>query len=233
MPNIAGRACESSWPTAWPSRRRHVHLATCHARRDRPGATPTVSRATAGSRPAPVPSRRPSLGRCFSGGPTRDVFRTTHVGSNQTAGPTAWPNRIYANFVAKTAPTGGFSISNGVGSRLLEPILTQTAHFLVRQQRLKSLNHHPQWCVGNFGENYHAETIHYSRCGQKPCALTTRRSRSVRSRRLVAGRCSEQLGTKRAARRILMRRHGARRNLGLLRNSLAGWSALRATRAAG
>jgi hypothetical protein len=34
-------------------------------------------------------------------GPTRDVVRTTHVGPNQTAGPTAWPNRIYANFVAK------------------------------------------------------------------------------------------------------------------------------------
>jgi hypothetical protein len=116
---------------------------------------------------------------------------------------------------------------NCVGGHLLEPILTQTAHFLVPLQRLKSLNHHPQWRVGNFGENYHAETIHYSRCGQKPCALTTRRSRSVRSRRLVAGRCSEQLGTKRAARRILMRRHRARRNLGLLRNSLAGWSALR------
>jgi len=116
---------------------------------------------------------------------------------------------------------------NCVGGHLLEPILTQTAHFLVPLQRLKSLNHRPQWRVGNFGENYHAETIHYSRCGQKPCALTTRRSRSVRSRRLVAGRCSEQLGTKRAARRILMRRHGARRNLGLLRNSLAGWSALR------
>jgi hypothetical protein len=60
----------------------------------------------------------------------------------------------YANFVAKTAPTGGFSISNGVGSRLLEPILTQTTHFLVPQQRLKSLNHHLQWRVGNFGENY-------------------------------------------------------------------------------
>jgi len=106
---------------------------------------------------------------------------------------------------------------NCVGGRLLEPILTQTAHFLVPLQRLKSLNHHPQWRVGNFGENYHAE---------KSCALTTRRSRSVRSRRLVAGRCSEQLGTKRAARRILMRRHGARRNLGLLRNSLAVWPAL-------
>jgi hypothetical protein len=35
----------------------------------------------------------------FRGGPTRDL----HVGPNQTAGPTAWPNRIYANFVAKTA----------------------------------------------------------------------------------------------------------------------------------
>jgi hypothetical protein len=35
-------------------------------------------------------------------GPTRDVVWTTHVGPNQTAGPTAWPNRIYANFVAKT-----------------------------------------------------------------------------------------------------------------------------------
>jgi hypothetical protein len=37
-------------------------------------------------------------------GPTRDVVRTTRVGSNQTAGPTAWPNRIYANFVAKNLP---------------------------------------------------------------------------------------------------------------------------------
>ena len=113
-----------------------------------------------------------------------------------------------------------------VGGRLLEPILTQTAHFLVPLQRLKSLNHHPQWRVGNFGENYHAETIHYTRCGQKPCALTTRRSRSVRSRRLVAGRCNEQLGKKRAAHRIRVGGHCARCNLGLLRNALAGWSAL-------
>src|SRR5258708_18682295 len=116
---------------------------------------------------------------------------------------------------------------NCVGGHLLEPILTQTAHFLVPLQRLKSLNHHPQWRVGNFGENYHAETIHYSRCGQKPCALTTRRSRSVRSRRLVAGRGREQLGAQRAARRILMRRPGTRRHLGLIRNFLAGWGALR------
>jgi len=115
---------------------------------------------------------------------------------------------------------------NCVGGRLLEPILTQTAHFLVPLQRLKSLNHHPQWRVGNFGENYHAETIHYTRCGQKPCALTTRRSRSVRSRRLVAGRCNEQLGKKRAAHRIRVGGHSARCNLGLLRNALAGWSAL-------
>src|SRR5258705_7408490 len=93
---------------------------------------------------------------------------------------------------------------NCVGGHLLEPILTQTAHFLVPLQRLKSLNHHPQWRVGNFGENCHAETIHYTRCGQKPCALTTRRSRSVRSLRLVAGRCSEQFSTKRAAHRIRM-----------------------------
>src|SRR5258706_11515761 len=39
----------------------------------------------------------------FRGGPTRDVVGTIHVGPNQTVGPTAWPNRIYANFVAKTA----------------------------------------------------------------------------------------------------------------------------------
>ncbi len=39
---------------------------------------------------------------------------------------------------------------NCVGGHLLEPILTQTAHFLVPLQRLKSLNHHPQWRVGNF-----------------------------------------------------------------------------------
>jgi hypothetical protein len=115
---------------------------------------------------------------------------------------------------------------NRVSGRLLEPILTQTAHFLVPLQRLKSLNHHPQWRVGNFGENYHAETIHYNRCGQKPCALTTRRSRSVRSRRLVAGRCYEQLGKKRAAHRIRVGGHSARCNLGLLRNALADWSAL-------
>ena len=115
---------------------------------------------------------------------------------------------------------------NCVGGRLLEPILTQTAHFFVPLQRLKGLNHHPQWRVGNFGENYHAETIHYTRCGQKPCALTTRRSRSVRSRRLVAGRCNEQLGTKCGPYHIRLRGHGARRNLGLLRNSLAVWPAL-------
>jgi hypothetical protein len=117
---------------------------------------------------------------------------------------------------------------NCVGGRLLEPILTRTAHFLVPLQRLKSLNRHPQWRVGNFGENYHAKTIHYTRCGKRPCALTTRRSRSrsVRSRRLVAGRCSEQLSTKRAAHRIRLRGHGARCNLCLLRNALVVWSAL-------
>jgi hypothetical protein len=111
-------------------------------------------------------------------------------------------------------------------ARLFEPILTQTAHFLVPLQRLKSLNHHPQWRVGNFGENYHAETIHFTRCGQKPCALTTRKSRSVRSRRLVAGRCNEQLGKKRAAHRIRVGGHSARCNLGLLRNALVVWPAL-------
>jgi hypothetical protein len=29
--------------------------------------------------------------------------------------------------------------------------------FLVPSQRLKRLNHHPQWCAGNFGENYDAQ----------------------------------------------------------------------------
>jgi len=157
--------------------------------------------------------------------------RRATLSGRHTSGPTKplaqrhWPNQYVSELRGKK-PANPRLLFNYVGGRLLEPILTQTAHFLVPLQRLKSLNHHPQWRVGNFGENYHAETIHYSRCGQKPCALTTRRSRSVRSRRLVAGRCSEQLGTKRAARRILMRRHGARRNLGLLRNSLAVWPAL-------
>jgi hypothetical protein len=40
--------------------------------------------------------------KVFGGGPTCDVVRTIHAEPNQTAGPTAWPNRIYANFVAKT-----------------------------------------------------------------------------------------------------------------------------------
>ena len=133
--------------------------------------------------------------------------------------------------MAKNPPNRGFS-STMSGGRLLEPILTQTAHFLVPLRRLKSLNHHPQWRVGNFGENYHAETIHYTRCGQKPCALTTRRSRSVRSR-LVAGRCNEQLGKKHAAHRIRVGGHNARCNLGLLRNALADWSALTRHRTAG
>jgi hypothetical protein len=56
----------------------------------------TASRASAGSPLAPVPSRR------SRGGPTRDDLRTTHVGPNQAAGPPAWSNRVYANFVAKT-----------------------------------------------------------------------------------------------------------------------------------
>jgi hypothetical protein len=47
----------------------------------------------------------------FRGGPTRDVVRTTHVGPHQTAGPTAWPNRIYASFVAKNPPPAGFPFS--------------------------------------------------------------------------------------------------------------------------
>ena len=29
--------------------------------------------------------------------------------------------------------------------------------FLVPSQRLKRLNHHPQWRAGNFGENYDAQ----------------------------------------------------------------------------
>src|SRR5258706_13663439 len=85
-----------------------VHSAARHARENEkrpPGARHRTARTTAGSRPAPVPSRRPSSGRYLRGGPTCNVVRTTHVRPNQTAGPTAWPNRIYANFVSKTAPT--------------------------------------------------------------------------------------------------------------------------------
>ena len=56
----------------------------------------TASRATAGSRPAPVPSRRPSSGRCLRSGPTCNVVRTTHVGPNQTVRCSLrdWPNRL-------------------------------------------------------------------------------------------------------------------------------------------
>jgi hypothetical protein len=77
----------------------------------------------------------------------------THVGPNQTAGPTAWPNRNLCELRGKK-PVKPRLLFNYVGSRPLEPILTQTAHFLVPLQRLKSLNHQPQWRVGNFGENY-------------------------------------------------------------------------------
>ena len=54
-----------------------------------------------------------------------------------------------------------------------------------------------------------------------------------RPRRLVAGRCSEKLGKKRAAHRIRVGGHSARCNLGLLRNALADWSALMRHRTAG
>jgi hypothetical protein len=111
-----------------------------------------------------------------------------------------------------------------VGGRLLEPILTQTAHFLVPLQRLKSLNHHPQWRVGNFGENYHAEKFTTLVVVKKPCALTTRRS--VGSRRLAAGRCNEQLSTKCGPHRVRLGGHSPRCNLGLFRNTLVIWSPL-------
>ena len=45
-----------------------------------------------------------------------------------------------------------------VGSRLLEQILTRTVLFLVPSRRSKRLNHNLQWRVGNFGENYDAQS---------------------------------------------------------------------------
>ena len=79
------------------TQRGYVWDKACQGSKGRPGATPDGL------------SRDCRLSICrfrrkdFRGGPTRDAIRTTHVGPNQTAGPTAWPNRIYANFVAKTA----------------------------------------------------------------------------------------------------------------------------------
>jgi hypothetical protein len=75
-----------------------------------------VARENGRGRPGLTPdglSRLPALGllrfrrdnlMLIRSGPTRDVFWTTRVGPNQTAGPTAWPNRFYANFVAKNSP---------------------------------------------------------------------------------------------------------------------------------
>src|SRR5258708_31941796 len=57
----------------------------------------------------------------------------------------------YVNELRGKTPPKPRLLFNCVGGRLLEPILTQTAHFLVPVQRLKSLNHHPQWRLGNFG----------------------------------------------------------------------------------
>src|SRR5260221_2022933 len=81
--------------------------------------------------------------------PTRNVVWTTHVGPNPTLAQRH--GRIIRKRTSWQPPPKPRLLFNCVGGRLLEPILTQTAHFLVPVQRLKSLNHHPQWRLGNFG----------------------------------------------------------------------------------
>jgi hypothetical protein len=88
--------------------------------------------------------------------------RRATLSGRHTSGPTKplaqRHGRIESMRTSWQKPANRGLLFNCVGGRLFEPILTQTAHFLVPLQRLKSLNHHPQWRVGNFGENYHAET---------------------------------------------------------------------------
>ena len=63
-----------------------------------PGATPDGL-----SRDCRLPTCSGSVAKALEAARRTTFSRTTHVGPNQTAGPTAWPNRVYANFVAKTA----------------------------------------------------------------------------------------------------------------------------------
>ena len=65
-------------------------------RRGRPGATPDGL-----SRDCRLPTCSGSVAKTLEAARRTTFSRTTHVGPNQTAGPTAWPNRFYANFVAK------------------------------------------------------------------------------------------------------------------------------------
>ena len=47
------------------------------------------------------------------------------IGPNQTAGPTAWPNRLYANFVAKKPACTQAGIFSGIASK--RSVVTDTA----------------------------------------------------------------------------------------------------------
>jgi hypothetical protein len=136
----SGKARRTGFATADPPEQLVTKRSSCL-----PGATGLAVRSTM------PPFAKPSRPWRALIGPCRTDLTDTPAENHP------WGNAIVRRSIALDLRDLGEPLSC-VGSRLLEQILTRTVLFLVPSRRLKRLNHNPQWRVGNFGENYDAQS---------------------------------------------------------------------------